>query len=446
MLDVNKMDSTTIEIIILLILFFANGIFAMSEIAIVSSRKARLEDLNKKGHHRSKIALDLANSPGKFLSTVQVGITAVGIIAGTFGGATLAEKLVLYFKSFELTAKYSGFLGYFIVITFITYLSLIIGELVPKRIAINNPEKIAILIAFPMKVISIIAKPIVSFLTFSTNVILKLLGVKPSSEPTVTEEEIKILIREGKTAGIIEEAEQDILNSVFKFGDKRVESIMTPRTQIAWLDLHSPMDENLKIISERNYSHYPVCDENIDNLLGVVRIKDIFKSHIENKDLMLKDSLLQPLFVPETSRALILLERFKETKNHVAIVIDEYGGIQGLVTLTDLVEEVLGEFPGSDQEEEPYAVKREDESWLIDGMIPIDEFKEIFSLEILPGEEEEEFQTISGFIMLQLERIPHTGDKFENSGLSFEVVDMDGNRIDKILVKKMPLPNVNQID
>jgi putative hemolysin len=409
----------------------------MSEIAIISSRKARLEHLSQKGSHRSTTALELANSPGVFLSTVQVGMTAIGIIAGAFSGVTLAEKLVNYLHTIPLTAKYSEFLGFFIVIVIITYLSLIIGELVPKRIAINNPEKVAIIISFPMKLLSIAAKPIVSFLTFSTNIILKLLGVEPSVEPSVTEEEIKILIRDGKTAGVIEKAEQDILNSVFKFGDKKVESMMTPRTQIAWLDINSSGDENLKTITESNFSHYPVCNETIDNLIGIVRIKDIFKDQIEKKELNLKENLLQPLFVPETSKALKLLERFKETKHHIAVVIDEYGGIQGLVTLTDLVEEVLGEFPGSDQQEEPYAVKREDESWLIDGMIPIEEFKKIFSLETLPGEEEEDFQTISGFIMLQLEKIPHTGDKFESTGLSIEVVDMDGNRIDKVLVKKI---------
>jgi putative hemolysin len=431
------MDYVAVEIIILLILFVANGIFAMSEIAIVSSRKARLENLMKKGSQGSKTALELANSPGRFLATVQIGITAVGIIAGAFSGATLAEKLVLFLRTIDFTAKYSNFLGYFIVIILITFLSLIIGELVPKRIAINNPEKIATLISFPMKVLSVAAKPVVSFLTFISNIILRILRVKPSLEPSITEEEIKILIGEGKTAGIIEKAEQDILNSVFKFGDKKVESMMTPRTQIIWLDVNASVDDNMKIISENNFSSYPVCNESIDNLVGIVRIKDIFKDQITTKELNLKENLQQPLYVPDTSRALKLLERFKETKHHIAIVIDEYGGIQGLVTLTDLVEEVLGEFPGSDQEEEPYAIKREDESWLIDGMIPVDEFKKIFELETLPGEEEGEFQTISGFIMLQLEKIPRTGDKFENSGISFEVVDMDGNRIDKVLVKKI---------
>jgi putative hemolysin len=431
------MDYVTVEIIILLVLFLANGVFAMSEIAIVASRKARLENLMKKGSQGSKTALELANSPGKFLSTVQVGITTISIIAGAFSGATLAEKLVVFLSSIQITAKYSNFLGYFIVIVLITFFSLIIGELVPKRIAINNPEKIATIISFPMKLLSIAAKPIVSFLTFITNIILKILGVKPSSEPSITEEEIKILIGEGKSAGIIEKTEQDILNSVFRFGDKKVESMMTPRTQITWLDIKASIDENIKVISENNFSHYPVCDETIDNLIGIVRIKDIFKDQVNKRELNLKENLLQPLFVPETSRALKLLERFKETKYHIAIVIDEYGGIQGLVTLTDLVEEVLGEFPGSDQQEEPYAIKREDESWLIDGMIPIDEFKKIFEIETLPGEEEENFQTISGFIMLHLEKIPRTGEKFDNSGLSFEVIDMDGNRIDKILVKKI---------
>ncbi len=431
------MDNIIIEILILIVLFIANGIFAMSEIAVVSLRKARLEHLAQKGNKGHRIALELSNSPGTFLSTVQVGITIIGIIAGVFSGATLAEKLVAYFNQFPALKEYSQFLGYFLVVSLITYLSLIIGELVPKRIAINNPEKIALIIAAPMKLISTIAKPVVSLLTISTNVILRLLKVQPSNEPTVTEEEIKILIREGKTAGIIGKTEKEILDSVFRFGDKKVESIMTPRTQIIWLDVSSTIDESLKVISDTKYSHYPVCEESIDNMLGIVRIKDLFHLQLTNQPLSIKENLTRPLYIPESSRALKLLEKFKETKNHVAIVIDEYGGIQGMVTVNDIVSQVLGEFPASDRQDEPYAIKREDNSWLIDGMIPVDNFKEIFNLEILEGEEEEGFQTISGFIMMKLEKIPRSGDKFESDGISYEVVDMDGNRIDKILVKKV---------
>ncbi len=431
------MENIAIEILILLVLFIANGIFAMSEIAVVSLRKARLEHLAKKGNKRYKIALELFNSPGKFLSTVQVGITVIGIIAGVFSGATLAEKLVFYFNQFPLLKEYSQFLGYFLVVSLITYLSLIIGELVPKRIAINSPEKIALIVAVPMKWISTIAKPVVSFLTVSSNIILKLLRIKPSTEPTVTEEEIRILIREGKTAGIIEKTENEILDSVFKFGDKRVESILTPRTQISWLDISLSLEENLKIISETKYSYYPVCEDTIDNMLGIIRIKDLFNLLLDNKTISIKENIIRPLYIPETSRALTLLEKFKETKNHVAIVIDEYGGIQGLVTVNDIVTQVLGEFPASDGQDEPPAIKRDDGSWLIDGLIPVDDFKEIFNIETLEGEAEEGFQTISGFIMMKLEKIPRSGDKFESDGITYEVVDMDGNRIDKVLVKKI---------
>lgn len=430
------MDDTIIEILILLVLFIANGIFAMSEIAIVSLRKARLEHLAKKGDKRHQVALELSNSPGTFLSTVQVGITVIGIIAGVFSGATLAERLTAYFNQFPALREYSQFLGYFLVVSIITYLSLIIGELVPKRIAINNPEKISLIVAVPMKFISVMAKPIVSFLTGSSNLILKLLMIKPSTEPTVTEEEIRTMIREGKTAGIIEKTEKEILDSVFKFGDKRVESLMTPRTQISWLDVASPLEENLKLISETKYTYYPVCEDSIDNMLGIIRFKDLFNLILENKAVSIKDNLFRPLYIPETSRALTLLEKFKETKNHIAIVIDEYGGIQGLVTVTDIASQVLGEFPASDAPEEPAAIKREDGSWLIDGLIPVDNFKEIFNIESLEGEEEEGFQTISGFIMMMLEKIPRSGDKFESDGITYEVVDMDGNRIDKVLVKK----------
>lgn len=433
------MDNITLELVIILILIIANGLFAMSEIAVVSSRKTRLENLARKGNQKSRIALDLANSPSKFLSTVQVGVTTISVITGAVSGATLGKRVSSVLSTIPFLREYSDILGYTLVVAGITYFTLVIGELVPKRIGMNNPEKIALKVSGPMKTLAKIGTPLVALLSYSTDFLLKLLNIRPPSEPNVTEEEIRMLIKQGNKAGVIEKAEQDILESVFRLGDKRVEAVMTPRTKIVWLDINAPSEENRKIILESRFSHFPVCDENLDDLKGIISIKELYYYQAQGKQYDIKTHLSEPLFIPEGTRALKLLERFKESKKYIAIVIDEYGGVEGLVTITDLVEEVLGELSAPDNAE-PYARKREDGSWLIDGMIPIDEFKRIFKLETLPGEEDEDFQTIGGFILMKMERIPQEGDKLESAGLNFEILDMDGNRIDKVLVNSAKNP------
>ncbi|HEX2961648.1 MAG TPA: hemolysin family protein [Ignavibacteriales bacterium] len=427
------MDNVTLELIIILILIIANGLFAMSEIAVVSSRKARLENLARKGNQKSRTALDLANSPSKFLSTVQVGVTTISVITGAVSGATLGKKLSYVLSTVPFIGKYADILGYTLVVAAITYVTLVIGELVPKRIGMNNPEKIALKVSGWMKTLSRVGTPIVALLSHSTDFVLKLLNLRPPSEPNVTEDEIRMLIRQGNKAGVIEKAEQDILESVFRLGDKRVEAVMTPRTKIVWLDINAPSEENKKIILESHFSHFPVCDENLDNLKGVISIKELYYFHVQGKQYDIHTHLREPLFIPEGTRALKLLDRFKESGKSIAIVIDEYGGVEGLITITDLVEEVLGELSMQDHAE-PYAKRRDDGSWLVDGMIPVDEFKRVFKLETLPGEETEDFQTIGGFILLKMEKIPKEGEKLESAGLNFEILDMDGNRIDKVLV------------
>lgn len=429
------MGSIVFELVLIIILGFANGLFAMSEIAIISSRKSRLENLARKGSEKAKVALELKNNPQTLLSTVQIGITAISVIAGAISGATLGSKVAAQLSYIPLLKNYADFLGYTLVVVFITYITLIIGELVPKRIGLNNPEKIAVKVSPLMKMLARIGKPFVSLFSFSSDVILHLLSVKPSNEPAITEEEIRMLIRQGNKAGIIEKAEQDILESVFRLGDKRVESFMTPRTKILWLDINASNEENIKIILESGFSNFPVCSEDIDNLLGVIKVKDLFLFQMEKKEFDIKKNIVQPLLIPEGTRALRLLERFKKTKNYIAVVIDEYGGVQGLVTVTDLVEEVLGEFSAR-ADFEPMAVQRKDGTWLIDGMIPIVEFKNLMQLELLPGEEDEDFQTLGGYVMLKLEKVPTEGESFESAGLNFEIVDMDGNRVDKILVSQ----------
>ncbi|MGE5439700.1 MAG: hemolysin family protein, partial [Bacteroidota bacterium] len=337
------MDNVTLELIIILILIIANGLFAMSEIAVVSSRKARLENLARKGNQKSRTALDLANSPSKFLSTVQVGVTTISVITGAVSGATLGKKLSYVLSTVPFIGKYADILGYTLVVAAITYVTLVIGELVPKRIGMNNPEKIALKVSGWMKTLSRVGTPIVALLSHSTDFVLKLLNLRPPSEPNVTEDEIRMLIRQGNKAGVIEKAEQDILESVFRLGDKRVEAVMTPRTKIVWLDINAPSEENKKIILESHFSHFPVCDENLDNLKGVISIKELYYFHVQGKQYDIHTHLREPLFIPEGTRALKLLDRFKESGKSIAIVIDEYGGVEGLITITDLVEEVLGE-------------------------------------------------------------------------------------------------------
>ncbi|MCU7497044.1 MAG: HlyC/CorC family transporter [Ignavibacteria bacterium] len=433
------MDNVTLELIIILILIIANGLFAMSEIAVISSRKTRLENMARKGNLKSKTALDLANSPSKFLSTVQVGVTTISVITGAVSGATLGKRVASVLRSVPLLAEYADVLGYTLVVAGITYFTLVIGELVPKRVGMNNPEKIALKVSGSMKALAKIGSPLVALLSHSTDFVIRFLKLRPPSEPNVTEEEIRMLISQGNKVGVIEKAEQDILESVFRLGDKRVEAVMTPRTKIVWLDVNSTSDENKKIILESHFSHFPVCDENLDNLKGIVSIKELYYFHVQGRQYDIKTHVSEPLFIPEGTRALKLLDRFKESGKSVAIVINEYGGVEGLVTITDLVEEVLGELSRQDHAE-PFAKKREDGFWLVDGMIPVDEFKRIFKLESLPGEEDEDFQTLGGFIMLKMERIPKEGEKMESVGLSFEILDMDGNRIDKVLVQSVKKP------
>ncbi|MGE5682979.1 MAG: hemolysin family protein [Bacillota bacterium] len=429
------MANVIFEIILIILLGLANGLFAMSEISVISSRKSRLENLARKGSDRARTALELANNPGTLLSTVQIGITAISVIAGAISGATLGASLADVLRTIPAISIYADFLGYTLVVISITYFTLIIGELVPKRIGLNNPEKIAIKVAPLMKILAKFGKPFVFLFNFTTEAALKFLHVRPSSEPAVTEEEIRMLIRQGSKAGIIEKAEQDILESVFRLGDKRVEAFMTPRTKITWLDVNSTKEENVKIIMESGFSNFPVCSEDLDNLLGVVRIKDIFYSGMDLKEFDIQSKMIQPLLIPEGTRALKLLERFKQSRIYIAIIIDEYGGVQGLVTITDLVEEVLGELSAANSMKS-MAVQRKDGSWLVDGMISIDDFKHILHIDMLPGEEEDDFQTLGGFVMLKLEKVPTEGERFESAGYEFEIMDMDGNRVDKILVSQ----------
>ncbi|MBD2302538.1 HlyC/CorC family transporter [Nostoc sp. FACHB-87] len=430
------MSSITSEILIILVLIIANGIFSMSEMAVVSARKVRLQQLANQGDANARAALKLAESPNNFLSTVQVGISLIGILTGAFGGATIANRLAVYVKLIPLLAPYSEPVSFGIVVLIITYLSLIIGELVPKRLALNNPERIAAFVAIPMRALAAIASPAVHLLSASTELVLRILGITPSEEPQVTEEEIKILIEQGTEAGTFEEAEQDMVERVFRLGDRPVSSFMTPRPDIIWLDLEDTAEENRQKMTENGYSRYPVCQGGLDNVLGIIPVTDLLARSFRNEALDLTVGLRQPVFVPESTRGLKVLELFKQTITHMAIVVDEYGVIQGLVTLNDIMSEIVGDVPADLDEDEPQYVQREDGSWLLDGMLPVEKFFELFEMEEW-DDERGSYQTLGGFVITHLGRIPSAADHFEWEGMRVEVMDMDGNRVDKVLVVPM---------
>ena len=427
------MSVIAFEILLIILLVFANGIFAMSEMAIVSARKARLQQLANAGDAKARAALELANSPDRFLSTVQIGITLVGILAGAFGGATIAEQIDAYIgEIFPTLDPYGETIGLVVVVLSITYLSLVFGELVPKRFALNRPERIASVVAQPMNLLSRLAAPFVSLLSFSSNVIFKIFGVKASTEPPVTEEEIKVLIEQGTQAGVFEETEQDLVKSVFRLADRRVGALMTPRRDIDWIDANAPPSEIRRLMSKSLYSRFPVCEGAVDNVIGVVKAKDYLV--LPDETASLQSVLKQPLFVPETTTALQTLESFKDAHTHIGLIIDEHGAVEGLVTTNDILEAIVGDIALPAGQAESFAVQREDGSWLLDGALPIDEFKEIFSVAKLPDENKSGYHTLAGFIFMFLGRIPTTADYFEWNGLRFEIMDMDGNRIDKVLV------------
>jgi putative hemolysin len=429
--------SSTIDFLLILLIVFANGIFVMSELAIVSARKVRLQQLANQGDIKARIALELANAPNQFLASVQIGITLLAILSGAFAESTIARRLIPLLNLVPWLAPYSDALSSLIAILIITYLTLIIGELVPKRLALNYPERIASVVAIPMRMLANIASPIVYLLSASTDLVVRMMGIKPSTEPQVTEEEIRVLIEQGTEAGTFEEAEQDMVERVFRLGDRPVNALMTPRPDIVWLDLEDTAEENRKKMLDSCHSRFPVCQGGLDNVLGIMHVTDLLARSLSGQQLDLTVSLRQPVFVPESTRGLKILEVFKQTGIHLALVVDEYGVIQGLVTLNDIMVEIVGDVPSAGELEEPQAVQREDGSWLLDGMLPVDEFFEIFEIDEIPTEHRGSYQTLGGFVITHLGRIPSATDYFEWESLRFEVMDMDGNRVDKVLVTPM---------
>ncbi|HEY9779299.1 MAG TPA: hemolysin family protein [Leptolyngbyaceae cyanobacterium] len=429
--------SSTIDFLLILLIVVANGIFVMSELAIVSARKVRLQQLANQGDIKARIALELANAPNQFLASVQIGITLLAILSGAFAESTIARRLIPLLNLVPWLAPYSDALSSVIAILIITYLTLIIGELVPKRLALNYPERIASIVAIPMRMLANIASPVVYLLSASTDLVVRMMGIKPSTEPQVTEEEIRVLIEQGTEAGTFEEAEQDMVERVFRLGDRPVNALMTPRPDIVWLDLEDTAEENRKKMLDSCHSRFPVCQGGLDNVLGIMHVTDLLARSLSGQQLDLTVSLRQPVFVPESTRGLKILEVFKQTGIHLALVVDEYGVIQGLVTLNDIMVEIVGDVPSAGELEEPQAVQREDGSWLLDGMLPVDEFFEIFEIDEIPTDHRGSYQTLGGFVITHLGKIPSATDYFEWESLRFEVMDMDGNRVDKVLVTPM---------
>jgi putative hemolysin len=419
------------EILIILALILLNGVFAMAEIALVSSRRSRLEVQANKGDKKAKEALKLANHPDTFISTTQIGITLIGILNGIFSGENIKENLALFFKQHALTAPYSNGLATATVVMIVTYFSLVLGELVPKKIGLSNPERISKAFAAPMRIVSMISYPFVWLLSKSANFITDLFGIK-SKDNNVTEDEIKAIINEGTEQGTIEEAEQEIIERVFHLGDRNITSLMTHRSDIIWLDINLTVDDVHNLPEEKIHSIYPVCDGAIDNIKGIVSLKNIIRA---SQRTILKDVMTPGFFVPENNSAYKLLERFKEMKSHYAFIVDEYGTLQGLVTLNDILDAIVGEVPHLD-EESYEIVERKDGSFLIDAQIPFYNFLSYFEHTDYLDEDEQQFDTLAGFILDELERIPQEGEQFEWHGFRFEIMDMDNNRIDKVLVYK----------
>jgi len=430
------MNALWFEIALIFCLILLNGLLALSELALVSVRKTRLEKLTKEGDSKARIALELAEAPDSFLSTIQIGITFIGILAGAFGGATIANMLTGYIDVFPMLAPYSETISFTLVVVCITYLSLIIGELVPKRLALNNPEKIACLVAGPIKRLSQLTHPLVLLLSGSTNLILRFFHVQPSTEPVVTEEEIKLLIDQGTQEGTFQEFEQDTIERVFRLADRKVAYLMTHRADIIWLDLNDSHEETKRKIAQHTYSFYPVVQDSLDNVVGVIRAKELLALTMEEKPFTLKGICRKPLYVSETTPAVKVMELFKKSGMHLALVVDEYGEILGLVTFDDILESVFEDIEDA-AEGEKEIVEREDGSWLISGSLPLDEFMDYMEVGELVEEDQTGMNTVGGFVMAKIGTVPTEGQHFLWRDLNFEVVDMDGRRVDKILVSRM---------
>ena len=425
------------DVVILLVLILLNGLFAMAEIAVVSSNEVRLEQRAAAGSRGAQRALDLTRDPTRFLSTVQIGITLVGVVAGAYGGATLARPLAEVLAGVPAIAPYSGALAFGIVVVSITYLSLVIGELVPKRVALNDPETVAARVAGLMHGVSVAATPFVRFLSGSTELVVRALGVRPKDVDDISEEEVDIVISQGRRAGVIEPAEHEIIENAFWLGERAVNDIMTPRHEVHWLDVESPPEQWLAQVAETPHARYLVCAGGIDDVKGYAHAGELLGAARADGPLDLAQHVRRPLIVPESQAILNLLERFKETGIHFAVVVDEYGSIEGIATLSDILEELVGPVAPPEPGERPEVVKRGEATWFVDGGLHVDRLLELLSLDDDVDLSDEPYQTVGGLVAARLGRIPSEGDAFRWRGYELEVVDMVGLRVERLRVERV---------
>ena len=429
-------EDKDVEGAILLGLIVLNGVFAMSEIAIVTARRARLQALEAQGDVGAAAAIRLGAEPTTFMSTVQIGITSIGILNGIVGEAAFSPPIAAWLQTLGLEANTSAFLATAVVVIVVTYLSIVLGELVPKRLGQIRAEAIARIVARPMAALAVATKPFVQLLSVSTDLVLKLLGMYGRPVPTVTEEEIHALLEEGSDVGVIETEEHQMVRNVFRLDERQIASLMVPRGEIVYLDLELPLEENFKRIEQAVHTRFPVCRGGLHNIVGVVSAKQLLTQFLRGQTPDLAANLSPAVFVPETLTGMELLQNFRSSSAQLVIVIDEYGEVQGMVTLRDVIEAITGEFHDYGVEDSSWAVQREDGSWLIDGLMPIPELKDRLDLDKVPDEDRGRYNTLSGMVMLLLGRVPRTGDTVEWDGWRFEVIDMDGKRVDKVLATR----------
>ncbi|MBF0585814.1 HlyC/CorC family transporter [Prosthecochloris sp. N3] len=429
--------SDILDLFILLCLILANGFFSMAEFAIISSRESKLHELFESGVSRAELVLELLENPGKFLSAIQVGITLIATLAGAFSGVTLSEPLAAYLENFDLISPHSTELALTIVVLGVTYFTLIIGELAPKKIALQHPESIAIGIARLIDLICRISAPVVHLINGSTNLVLKIMGIRQAEKPDVTDEEVMLLLKQGAKKGIFESVEYDMVSRIFRMSDKRASSMMTPKSEIEWIDLSATEEEIISKMQASGRSRFPVAEGSLDNLKGVVRSLDLVNKQLLSpgnlKD-AIRNAMKPPLFVPESVPAFQVLELFKENRAHLALVIDEQGSVQGGITLTDVLESIVGDIPADDVEGNRKIVRRSQRTWIIDGLLPVDDFIQEFNLDSFLDEEPPLYDTMGGFLMTKLEKVPSVMDTLSWQGVLFKVIKMNRQRVDKILV------------
>lgn len=431
--------AASIEIISVFILILANGFFVLAETAIIQSRKAKLERLADSGGKKAKLALGLVEDPSHVLAAIQIGITLMGILIGSLAGVEISPILANHLRAFPFMQGYADLVSVLLCVTSIMYLTLILGEFVPQKAALNAPEPIVVRLAALLCFLEKCGRPFVAFLSGSTNFALLFLGIDPKKTNSVTEEEVRTLIEQGTEEGTFEKTEQDMVDRIFRLSDQNANALMTPRTQMLWLDLEDPLEYNLSIIRENPNTIFPVGRDNLDDFSGILYAKDLLNLLLENKKISaaeLEKAIRTPMFIPKSMHSFTVLENFKSSGTHEAIVLDEFGGVIGFITMTDIITEVVGDISSTHAPDPAQIIQRDDSSWLVDGLLSIDDFKAHFNLEELPEEDRDHYQTMGGFITSYLGYIPMASEKFKWNDLTFEVVDMDRVRVDKILVTR----------